>query len=95
MNDELLDIASGNPRLAAFLHQALNHMADGNNDLLREMSNAVLHDGASLRGLAASETYGAALGDAFGRAWEERESLAEEHRGREAEATDILGAARA
>ena len=92
MNDELLDIADGNRRLAGFLEQALTRMADGKNDLQREMARAVLHDGASLRELAASETYGIELRNAFGRAWENRELLsADEREAREAEATDILG----
>jgi hypothetical protein len=91
MNDELLDIAGGNQRMARFLQEALTHMAEGKNDLLSEMANAVLHDKASLRELASSEIYGTELGSAFDRSWEEIQSLSQDEReAREAAVTATI-----
>lgn len=79
MADELLDIAHGNPRLAAELEKMLHTLARNGSDLMREMAQGVL-DGGSLRQAAVSSTYGDEVTAAFSQFWDKYQSLSAEER---------------
>jgi hypothetical protein len=68
MRDDILDVAQGDARLAARIREMLGALADGENEMLREMARGVL-DGAPLRDSALSDAYGEELGSAFGTFW--------------------------
>ena len=79
MADELLDMAGGNRRSADLLRRNLTDLADSDNGKLGEMAQAVL-EGASLRELALSDTYGAEIGPAFGAFWDHYRAMSSEDR---------------
>jgi hypothetical protein len=87
MPDQLLDLAHGDPRLAEALRRMLTELAQHGTEKLREMSRAVL-DGASLRALALSDTYGEEIGDAFGRFWTSYQDMSAEQRAELEEQTE-------
>ena len=85
MTDEFLEMADGNRRLADSLYRSLAELADSKNEKLREMAKAVLNDGASVRELALSDTYGEELGSAFSGFWDRYQSMSDAERAELAE----------
>ena len=79
MPDHLLDLAHRDPRLARALQQLLTELSENGSDKLREMARAAL-DGASLRELALSETYGNEISDAFDHFWTSYQQMSPDER---------------
>ncbi|MFI5933879.1 hypothetical protein [Actinoplanes sp. NPDC051494] len=77
MADELLDIARGDPRLAAAIEKMLSDLADNGSDLMREMARGIL-DGESLRHAATSSAYGDEVSAAFGDFWKRYQEMTPE-----------------
>ena len=67
MSDSIDDVCGGDPRMAQFLRASLRQLADGDDDVLKEMAESVLSGEDSLREAATSNAYGPRLGIAFGR----------------------------
>jgi hypothetical protein len=84
MDDELMDLAGGNSARLRVLRDSLTTLADGPNQVLREMSRGVLNGETSLRSVVDSDIYGREFGTAFDEFWiryqamtgEERDELA-------------------
>lgn len=55
----------GNPQVTRFVGECLERFADGDNVLLREMSEEVLQGRSTLRQIAMTNVYGNELGAAF------------------------------
>ncbi|MEU7591331.1 hypothetical protein AB0A95_34170 [Micromonospora sp. NPDC049230] len=77
---DLDDIAAGDPHRSQALRDALTRLADGPNDLLREMATAVLNAEISLRDAVAADTYAAELTKPFHAFWVQYEQMTPEER---------------
>ncbi|WFF02530.1 hypothetical protein [Micromonospora sp. WMMD964] len=77
---DLDDIAAGDPQRSRALRDALTRLADGPNELLREMATAVLNAEISLRDAVATDTYAAELTRPFQEFWVRYEQLTPEER---------------
>jgi hypothetical protein len=80
MDDELIDLAGGDPARLRVLRDSLTTLADGPNQILREMSRGVLNGEMSLRNAADSDAYGRELGTAFDEFWIEYRAMTGEER---------------
>jgi hypothetical protein len=65
MHDSVYEIAGDDPRKAKLLRASLEKLADGPDDLLKEMARGVLGGDLDLREAATSQVYGDQLGVAF------------------------------
>ncbi|MEV4764689.1 hypothetical protein AB0J89_18910 [Micromonospora chokoriensis] len=77
---DLDDIAAGDPHRSQALRDALTRLADGPNELLREMATAVLNAEISLRDAIAADTYAAELTKPFHEFWVQYEQMTPEER---------------
>ncbi|MEV4539312.1 hypothetical protein AB0J82_36620 [Asanoa sp. NPDC049518] len=75
---DLSDIAAGDPRRERLLRESLHRLADGDNELLREMARTVLDGDVTLREVAASQVYGTALAASFSTFWSAYERMTPE-----------------
>ncbi|HTF11200.1 MAG TPA: hypothetical protein VK659_23800 [Asanoa sp.] len=77
---DLADLTDGDERRTRQLRRVLEALADSDNDLMREMSRAVLDGEMTLRQVADSEIYGAALSHSFVRFWSDYQQMTPEER---------------
>ncbi|MEV4621587.1 hypothetical protein AB0J74_23115 [Asanoa sp. NPDC049573] len=76
----MTDLAGGDPRRSRQVRRVLAALAASDDDLMREMSRALLSGEMTLRQVADSEVYGAALSRSFARFWSDYERLGPEER---------------
>ncbi|MCM0675143.1 hypothetical protein NCC78_10635 [Micromonospora phytophila] len=77
---DLDDVAAGDHHRSQALRDALTRLADGPNELLREMATAVLNAEISLRDAVAADTYAAELTKPFQAFWAHYEEMTPEER---------------
>jgi hypothetical protein len=94
---EFMDVAGGDPARAAVIRMSLRKLAMGTSgDLLKEMARSVLSGRVGFREAVASDVYGPAFGEGFGKFWAKHERLPEARRKKTvAEGTAQLGKIRA
>jgi hypothetical protein len=80
MTDDLTDIAGGDLRRARLLRDHLTQLTHASDPRLREMAKAVLNGEVSLRQASRSETYSAAISDAFNTFWTTYQEMSPEER---------------
>jgi hypothetical protein len=78
--DDLDDIAAGDQTRLKALRDGLTQLANGRNELLREMATAVLDGSLSLRDAVASSTYGHELTTPFREFWTRYEGMTPQER---------------
>ncbi|QGN46423.1 hypothetical protein ACN26Y_09080 [Micromonospora sp. WMMD558] len=77
---DLDDIAAGDHHRSQALRDALTRLANGPNDVLREMATGVLNGDISLRDAVATDTYAAELTKPFEAFWARYEEMTPEER---------------
>ncbi len=78
--DHLDDITSGDEHRTHALHRVLDHLANSNNPLLREMATAVRDGQLTLRQAATTEPYGTELAAPFRTFWNTYQDMTPEER---------------